>query len=304
MWAIRSQFGECSCVSVAQRLGRDGHVDGRIIVELYVIAIILGLVEGVTEFLPVSSTGHLILAGHLLHFTSEKAKVFEIVIQTGAMCAIVWEYRVRFATLATGIVRDAKAQGFVLQLAIAFLPAAIVGLLAGDRIKEHLFNPIAVALALIVGGLVMYWAERRQPQVRVPEVGDMTWRDALKIGCAQCLALIPGTSRAAATIVGGLLFGLSRRAATEFSFFLAVPTLLAAGAYDLFQHRDLLSRADIGWFAVGTLVAFASALVCVRWLLRFISSHDFTAFAAYRIAFGVLVLVTAATGLVSWTADD
>ncbi len=211
-------------------------------VELYVIAIILGLVEGITEFLPVSSTGHLILAGHLLHFTTEKAEVFEIVIQTGAMFAVVWEFRVRFATLATGMFHDSEAQRFIAQLAIAFLPAACIGLLAGDRIKEHLFNPIAVALALIIGGIVMFWAERRQHHVLVPTVGDMTWRDALKIGCAQCLALIPGTSRAAATIIGGLLFGLSRRAATEFSFFLAVPTLLAAGLRPVSASRAVVAR--------------------------------------------------------------
>lgn len=272
--------------------------------DVYLTAIVLGLVEGITEFLPVSSTGHLILAGHLLQFTSEKAKVFEIVIQTGAMLAVVWEYRAHFATTALGVFRDASARQFVVRLAVAFLPAAVVGLLAGDFIKERLFNPTTVALALVLGGIAMFWAERRQHTITVQQVGDMTWREAFKIGCAQCLALIPGTSRAAATIIGGLLFGLSRRAATEFSFFLAVPTLVAAGAYDLFKERDLLSSTDVGWFALGTLVAFVSALACVRWLLRFISSHDFTVFAAYRVAFGLLVLVTGYTGVVSWTAED
>ena len=270
---------------------------------MYLIAVILGLVEGVTEFLPVSSTGHLILAGSLLGFTSEKAQVFEIVVQTGAMCAVIWEYRARFAALAAGMFNNSTAQAFILQVAIAFLPAAIVGLLAGDRIKEHLFNPTAVAVALIVGGVVMFWAERRPHRVTVHNVEDMTWREALKIGCAQCLALIPGTSRAAATIIGGLWFGLSRRAATEFSFFLAVPTLLAAGAYDLFKERALLSASDAGWFAAGTLVSFVSALACVRWLLRFISSHDFTAFAAYRVVFGLIILITAGAGWIDWSSD-
>jgi undecaprenyl-diphosphatase len=273
-------------------------------VSLYVAAIILGLVEGITEFLPISSTGHLILAGHLLHFTGDKAKVFEIVIQTGAMFAVVWEYRARFGSLARGLVGDPAALRFVALLGIAFTPAAVIGLLAGDAIKEHLFNPITVAIALVTGGVVMLWAERRDHKVVVHHVDDITWRKALQIGCAQCLALIPGTSRAAATIIGGLVFGLSRRAATEFSFFLAVPTLLAAGAYDLVKQRHLLSSADVGWFALGMLVAFVSALACVRWLIRYISSHDFGVFAVYRIVFGLIILITAYTGIVSWSGMD
>ncbi|HET8546464.1 MAG TPA: undecaprenyl-diphosphate phosphatase [Bryobacteraceae bacterium] len=266
-------------------------------------ALVMGVVEGLTEFLPVSSTGHLILAGDLLGFTSEKAKVFEIVIQTGAILAVIWYYRARFAAVPAGLFTNRRSQRFIANLVIAFLPAAVLGLLAGKYIKAHLFKPVPVALAFLAGGLVILWAERRRHTVRVGGVDDMTALDALKVGCAQCLALIPGTSRAGATIIGGLLFGLSRKTATEFSFFLAVPTLLAAGAYDLYKNRALLSSADAGWFAAGLIAAFVSAFLCVRWLLRYISSHDFTAFAWYRIAFAFVVLVTAWTGAVSWTQD-
>jgi undecaprenyl-diphosphatase len=265
-------------------------------------ALIMGVVEGLTEFLPISSTGHLILAGDLLGFTSEKAKVFEIVIQTGAILAVIWYYRERFARVLAGL-SQRRSQRFITNLLIAFLPAAVLGLLTGKYIKAHLFRPVPVALAFLIGGFVILWAERRRHAVRVNGVDDMTGMDALKIGCAQCLALIPGTSRAGATIIGGLLFGLSRKAATEFSFFLAVPTLLAAGAYDLYKNRALLSSADASWFAAGLIAAFISAFLCVRWLLRYISSHDFTAFAWYRIAFALVVLVTAWTGIVSWTEE-
>jgi undecaprenyl-diphosphatase len=257
---------------------------------LYWIAIILGLVEGITEFLPISSTGHLIVAGAFLGFTGEKAKVFEIVIQTGAMLAVVWEYRHRFTSLTQSMHKDREARRFVINLVVAFFPAALLGVLAGDAIKAYLFNPATVALALIVGGLVILWAERRRHQIRVERVDDVTWREALTIGCAQCFALVPGTSRAAATIIGGLFTGLSRRAATEFSFFLAVPTLLGAGVYDLLKNRELLASSDLGWFAAGAVISFVSALASVRWLLRFISTHDFAAFAVYRIVFGILLL--------------
>jgi undecaprenyl-diphosphatase len=269
---------------------------------LWIKVVILGAVEGFTEFLPVSSTGHLIIAGQLLGFNDEKGKIFEIVIQTGAMLAIVWEYRVKFAGLLRGITRDRKAQQFVLNLAIAFMPAAVLGLLFGKYIKAALFKPVPVAIAFIVGGLIILWAERRTHAITVQSVDDMTWTDALKVGCAQAFALIPGTSRSGATIIGGLLFGLSRRAATEFSFFLAVPTLIAAGAYDLIKNRALFHAGDIGMFALGMSVSFACAFVCVRWLLRYIASHDFTPFAWYRIAFGVVVLGTGYFGLVSWQA--
>lgn len=265
-------------------------------------AFILGVVEGLTEFLPISSTGHLILAGDLLQFNDERAKVFDIVIQTGAMLAIVWVYRQRFANVVRGIFSDRAAQRFVLNLAVAFVPAAVLGLLFGKLIKAVLFKPVPVAIAFVVGGLIILWVERRPRTPVIDSVDDMDWKDALKVGCAQAFALIPGTSRSGATIVGGMLFGLSRRAATEFSFFLAVPTLIAAGAYDLLKHRDLLSADDLGLFGVGAATAFLSAFVCVRWLLHYIVAHDFTLFAWYRIVFGAAVLFTAYTGLVNWSA--
>src|SRR6185436_9646885 len=266
-------------------------------------ALILGVVEGLTEFLPVSSTGHLIIASQLLGFHDEKGKVFEIAIQTGAMLAVVWEYRARFAHALTGLTRDPVAQRFVANLAVAFMPAAVLGLAFGSFIKAHLFHAVPVALAFIVGGFIILWVERRHPRrVTVETVDQMTWKDALKVGVAQAFALIPGTSRSGATIIGGMLFGLSRRAATEFSFFLAVPTLVAAGAYDLYKHRELLSAADVPLFGVGLITAFVSAFVCVRWLIRYIATHDFTVFAWYRIAFGAIVLFTAYTGLVTWAA--
>ena len=264
-------------------------------------AFILGIVEGLTEFLPISSTGHLILAGDLLGFNDAKGKIFEIVIQTGAMLAVVWEYRVRFSQVLSGLFVDRGAQRFAFNVAVAFLPAAVLGLLFGSAIKANLFRPVPVAIAFIVGAFVILWAERRQLTVRIHTVEEMTWRDALKVGTAQCFALIPGTSRSGATIIGGLLFGLSRRVATEFSFFLAVPTLIAAGAYDAWKNRELFAAEDLGMVAVGLVASFVSAFLCIRWLLRFIVTHDFTIFAWYRIVFGVLVLVTAYTGLVNWT---
>ena len=264
-------------------------------------ALILGVVEGLTEFLPISSTGHLIIASQLLGFHDEKGKVFELAIQTGAMLAVVWEYRERFTKALTGIGRDPVATRFVTNLMIAFMPAAILGLAFGKYIKANLFNAIAVAAAFIVGGFIILWVERRKPRsVRIETVDEMTPLDALKVGIAQSFALIPGTSRSGATIIGGMLFGLSRRAATEFSFFLAVPTLIAAGAYDLLKHRDLLSVADLPVFGVGLAAAFVSAFVCVRWLIRYIATHDFTIFAWYRIVFGTVVLITAYAGWVTW----
>ncbi|MES2562776.1 MAG: undecaprenyl-diphosphate phosphatase [Pseudomonadota bacterium] len=263
-------------------------------------ALILGVVEGLTEFLPISSTGHLIIASQLLGFHDEKGKVFEIAIQTGAMLAIIWEYRARFSRALTGLTSDPIAQRFVCNLIVAFIPAAFLGLAFGSLIKAHLFYAVPVALAFIIGGFIILWVERRPRPVRVQEVDEMTWKDALKIGLAQSFALIPGTSRSGATIIGGMLFGLSRKAATEFSFFLAVPTLIAAGVYDLIKHRALLSVADLPVFSVGLITAFISAFVCVRWLIRYITSHDFTVFAWYRIVFGAIVLITAYTGLVTW----
>jgi undecaprenyl-diphosphatase len=264
-------------------------------------ALILGIVEGLTEFLPISSTGHLILASDLLGVNDEKGKIFDIVIQTGAMFAVVWEYRRKFAGVLAGLATERKAQRFVANLVIAFMPAAVLGLLFGKHIKQALFKPVPVAIAFIVGAFVILWAERRVHTVRVTDVDDMTWKDALKVGFAQAFALIPGTSRSGATIIGGLLFGLSRKAATEFSFFLAVPTLVAAGAYDLYKNRGLFSADDLGVFAVGLVTSFVSAFLCIRWLLRYIVRHDFAVFAWYRIVFGIVVLVTAYTGIVNWT---
>jgi undecaprenyl-diphosphatase len=267
-------------------------------------ALIMGIVEGLTEFLPISSTGHLILAGSLLNFTGPISKAFEIVIQAGAILAVCWEYRKRIARVLTGLFSEAQARKFVLNLIIAFLPAAALGLLFSKAIKEKLFAPIPVALAFIIGGLVILWVERRHKNnpvaARIASVDDMSALDALKIGCAQAFALVPGTSRSGATIIGGMLFGMSRQAATEFSFFLAIPTLLAATVYSLYKERALLSMADAPVFGIGTVAAFISAFFCVRWLLRYISTHDFTAFAWYRIVFGFVVIATAYGGLVVW----
>ena len=269
---------------------------------LYLKAAILGVVEGLTEFLPISSTGHLIIAGQLLGFSDDKAKVFDIFIQSGAMLAILWEYRARFLRVLGGLPGDPAARRFTANLVIAFTPAALLGLAFAGAIKQHLFQAIPVALAFIVGGLIILWVERSPRRVTVGDVDDMTWKDALKVGLAQSFALIPGMSRSGATIIGGMLFGLSRRAATEFSFFLAVPTLIAAGAYDLYQHRALFDAGDLGPFSVGFIVSFVFAFLCVRWLLRYIATHDFSAFAWYRIVFGVIVLATAYTGVVDWSA--
>jgi undecaprenyl-diphosphatase len=269
-----------------------------------IVAAILGLVEGLTEFLPVSSTGHLIVAGSLLNFTGERAKLFEIVIQAGAIVAVCWEYRARLFAVARGLPRDRGAQRFVLNLLIAFLPAAVLGLAFAGAIKARLFAPVPVAGAFIAGALVILWAERRQrarpDSVHIGSVDELRWTDALKIGFAQAFALIPGTSRSGATIIGGMLFGLSRQAATEFSFFLAIPTLFAATGYDLVKNRHLLSTGDLSMIAVGFAVAFVSAFFTIRALLRYVAHHDFVPFAWYRIAFGLVILGTAYAGLVRW----
>lgn len=271
--------------------------------ELLFKALILGIVEGLTEFLPISSTGHLILAGDLLDFNDERGKLFEIVIQSGAILAVCWEYRVKIGQVLAGMGSDPNARRFLANLFIAFLPLALLGLAFGKAIKAHLFQPVPVALAFIVGAFVILWAERRNHVIRIHSVDDMQWQDALKLGIAQAFALIPGTSRSGATIIGGLLFGLSRKAATEFSFFLAIPTLGIATLYSLYKERALLNTDDIGMWTVGFVASFVSAFLCVRWLLRYISTHDFTVFAWYRIAFGVVVLWTAWTGAVNWTAS-
>jgi undecaprenyl-diphosphatase len=264
-------------------------------------AAIMGLVEGATEFLPVSSTGHLILTGDLLNFMDhDKRGVFEIAIQLGAILAVVWEYRQRFVSTFAGIGRDPVANRLLINLSIAFLPLAILGLLFGTAIKAHLFAPVPVAIAFIVGGFIILWAEKREHTVTIPTVDDIRPLDALKLGLAQAAALIPGTSRSGATIIGGLFFGLSRMAAAEFSFFLAVPTLSIASAKEMYESRHLFSSDDLGAWAVGFLFAFISAMFAVRALIRYVSDHDFTVFAWYRIAFGLIVLFTAYSGLVTW----
>jgi undecaprenyl-diphosphatase len=264
-------------------------------------AAILGLVEGFTEFLPISSTGHLIVAGSLLNFNDERGKLFLIVIQSAAIAAVMWEYRVKIATVVRGLSSESAAQRFAFNVFIAFLPLAILGMLFGKHIKAALFNPITVAVTSIVGAIFILWAEKRKHVVSVETADDLSWKDALKVGFAQALALIPGTSRSGATIIGGLFFGLSRKAATEFTFFLAMPTLIGATIYELYKERALLNSADLDMWVVGFIASFVSAFLCVRWLLRYISTHDFTIFAWYRIAFGLIVLGTYYSGLVDWS---
>ena len=275
-------------------------------------AAILGIVEGLTEFLPISSTGHLIVASSLLKFTGEKVATFEIAIQTGAMFAVIWEYRAKLFATVAGILRERTAQLFAINVAIAFAPAVVFGLALGGLIKARLFHPVPVALAFVIGGLIILWVERRHHRAfgerdlqgtrisRVESIDDMTPLDALKVGLVQCAALIPGTSRSGATIIGGMLFGLSRKAATEFSFYLAIPTLIGAGAYSMWKQRGLFVDADIPVFTTGLIFAFFSALLCIRWLIRYLTTHDFTIFAWYRIAFGGVILLTSYLGWVDW----
>ena len=269
-------------------------------------AAIMGIVEGLTEFLPISSTGHLILAGALLGFDDEKAKVFDIAIQTGAIFAVILVYWQKIRDTLIALPSEKKSQQFALNVLIAFIPAVVLGLLFGKAIKANLFTPVVVASAFIVGGFIILWAEARQKNsvtaTRIQDVEEMSAMDALKVGLIQCLAMIPGTSRSGATIIGGMFLGLSRRAATDFSFYLAIPTLIGAGAYSLYKERALLSMSDAPMFAVGLLFSFLSAWLCIRWLLKFISTHSFVGFAYYRIAFGIVVLATAYSGLVKWTA--
>lgn len=254
----------------------------------YLNAILLGMVEGITEFLPISSTGHLIIAGHFLDFTGPRADTFEIFIQLGAILAVLWNYRERFVRVSQSL-NNERTQNFLLNLIVAFLPAAVFGLLLHKTIKAYLFGPITVAIALVLGGIAILLIERRVHNTICEKVDDMTWRNALMVGIAQCLALFPGVSRSGATIMGGLVFGLSRRAATEFSFFLAIPTMFAATLYDLYKSRADLSLVDIPLFTVGFMVAFLSALVVVRALLIYIGKYNFTIFAWYRVIFGGLV---------------
>ncbi|CAN5679930.1 undecaprenyl-diphosphate phosphatase [soil metagenome] len=264
-------------------------------------AAVMGIVEGLTEFLPISSTGHLILTGALLNFTGDKVKVFDIAIQTGAIFAVILVYWHRLRDTAVQLPTSDRARRFVINVLIGFLPAVVFGLLLGKAIKSHLFTPVVVASTFIIGGFIILWVERRAATtVRINEVEDMSPWDALKVGLVQCLALVPGTSRSGATIIGGMLLGLSRKAATDFSFFLAIPTLIGAGLYSLYKERALLSASDAPLFIVGLLFSFISAWICVRWLLRYISTHNFVVFAWYRIVFGIIVLATAWGGWVVW----
>jgi undecaprenyl-diphosphatase len=264
--------------------------------------VILGIVEGLTEFLPISSTGHQIIVADLMGFGGDRAKAFNIIIQLGAILAVMWEYRRKILITLFNVPRQREAQRFSANLLIAFMPAVVIGVIFADQIHQYLFNAVTVAAALVIGGVVMLWAERRQHEVTVEEVDDMSWKEALKIGCAQCLAMIPGTSRSASTIIGGLLFGLSRRAATEFSFFLAMPTMIGAAAYSGYKYRELFQPGDLPVFALGFVVSFVFAMIAVRGLLKFIANHSYALFAWYRIGFGLLILATWQFHLIDWSS--
>jgi undecaprenyl-diphosphatase len=268
-------------------------------------AAILGVVEGLTEFLPVSSTGHLIVAGSLLNFPDEDSKAFYVVIQFGAVLAVCWEYRRRIGEVIAGLATQAAARRFVLNVIIATIPAAVLGLMFEPAIKAALFAPVPVALALVLGGVVILWAEARQRErsdtpARIQSIDALTPIDALKVGCAQCCALVPGVSRSGSTIIGGLLFGLDRRVATEFSFFLAIPIIVGATLYEIAKTWQATPLVMLDLFTVGMAAAFVSAFLCVRWLLRYIAAHDFTVFAWYRIAFGLVVLIVGYAGELNW----
>ncbi|MBU6960323.1 undecaprenyl-diphosphate phosphatase [Pseudomonas sp. CVAP len=265
-------------------------------------ALILGVVEGLTEFLPISSTGHQIIVADLLNFGGEREKAFNIIIQLGAILAVVWEFRRKILDVVTGLPTQRNAQRFTVNLLIAFMPAVVLGVIFANMIHKYLFNPITVATALVVGGVIMLWAERREHTVHAETVDEITWKDALKVGFAQCLAMIPGTSRSGSTIIGGLLFGLSRKTATEFSFFLAMPTMVGAAVYSGYKYRDLFQAADLPVFAIGFVTAFIFAMIAVKGLLKFIASHSYAAFAWYRIVFGLLILATWQFGWVDWAA--
>ncbi|BBP76859.1 undecaprenyl-diphosphate phosphatase [Pseudomonas gingeri NCPPB 3146 = LMG 5327] len=264
-------------------------------------ALILGIVEGLTEFLPISSTGHQIIVADLLGFGGERAIAFNIIIQLAAILAVVWEFRQKIFTVVRDLPSQRTAQRFTVNLLVAFMPAVVLGVLFKEVIATYLFNPITVATALVVGGLVILWAERREHVVRAETVDEITWKDALKVGFAQCLAMIPGTSRSGATIIGGLLFGLSRKTATEFSFFLAMPTMVAAAVYSGYGFRHQFQMADLPVFAVGFVTSFVFAMIAVRGLLKFIASHSYAAFAWYRIVFGLVILATWQFGWVDWS---
>jgi undecaprenyl-diphosphatase len=264
-------------------------------------ALLLGIVEGLTEFLPISSTGHQIIVADLVGFGGERAKAFNIIIQLGAILAVMWEYRRKIIEVVVGLPRERQAQRFTANLIVALLPAVVLGAIFADIIQDYLFNPITVATALVLGGLVMLWVERREQRAHIGTVDQMGWRDALKVGLAQCVAMIPGTSRSGATIIGGLLFGLSRKAATEFSFFLAMPTMVAAALFSGYHNRELFLWSDLPVFALGFVTAFIFAMLTVRALLLFIASHSYAVFAWYRIGFGLLILATWQFGWIDWS---
>ncbi|WP_312484873.1 undecaprenyl-diphosphate phosphatase [Stutzerimonas nitrititolerans] len=264
-------------------------------------ALILGVVEGITEFLPVSSTGHQIIVADLIGFGGQRALAFNIIIQLGAILAVVWEYRRKIIDIVVGLPKEQQAQKFTVNLLVAFMPAVVLGVAFADLIHEYLFNPITVATALVIGGVVMLWAEKRQHRIQAETVDDMRWTHALKVGFAQCLALVPGTSRSGATIIGGLLFGLSRKAATEFSFFLAMPTMVGAAVYSGYKYRELFQPGDFMVFAIGFVTSFIFAMLAVRALLKFIGNHSYAAFAWYRIAFGIIILATWQFGVIDWS---
>lgn len=265
-------------------------------------AFILGVVEGLTEFLPISSTGHQIIVADIIGFGGARAEAFNIIIQLAAILAVVWEFRRKILEVVVGLPTQPQARRFTANLLIAFAPAVVLGVAFADAIHHYLFNPITVAVALVIGGVVMLWAEQREHRIRAETVDEMTWKDALKVGCAQCLALVPGTSRSGATIIGGLLFGLSRKAATEFSFFLAMPTMVGAAVYSGYKYRHLFQPDDLPVFAVGFVTSFIFAMIAVRGLLKFIANHSYAAFAWYRIAFGLLILATWQFGLIDWAS--
>ncbi|HGH0150922.1 TPA: undecaprenyl-diphosphate phosphatase [Neisseria polysaccharea] len=264
-------------------------------------ALMMGLVEGFTEFLPISSTGHLIVFGNLIDFHSNH-KVFEITIQLGAVLAVVFEYRQRFSNVLHGVGKDRKANRFVLNLAIAFIPAAVMGLLFGKQIKEYLFNPLSVAVMLVLGGFFILWVEKRQSRAdpKIVDVDALRPIDALMIGVAQVFALVPGTSRSGSTIMGGMLWGIERKTATEFSFFLAVPMMVAATAYDVLKHYRFFTLYDVGLILIGFIAAFVSGLVAVKALLRFVSKKNYIPFAYYRIVFGIAIIILWLSGWISW----
>lgn len=270
---------------------------------LYFQAFVLGILEGLTEFIPVSSTGHLIIAADLMNFwTHEKRVVFEIAIQLGAILAVVFDYRQRLAQAAVGFIqKEPVSQRFIFNILIAFLPAAVIGFFTIGFIHDKLFDPMVVASALILGGIIILLVEKRAHLVRVNEVEDMRWHDALKVGFFQCLAMIPGTSRSGATIIGGLWMGLSRKAAAEFSFFLAIPTMIGATVYSVYVHRDEFILSDFPVFAIGFVMAFIAAAIVVKALVGFVSRHGFTVFAWYRIGFGALIWLSAGTGWIQWS---